>query len=203
MQRKSTLRIFLAALAILTISPTSARTWTSADGKSTFEGDLIAYSADTGEVTVDRGGKRITFKQQTLSASDIAFLKNGEATPVTTPKPAESSTPKPPVSTPMKSTAAPANDKPDYPFTPAPQANGKPWLIKTFGPVGIGIMLEKGLVMKIQNVEAGSPAEKTGKLKQGDIIESINGMRFSDTKRDLRFVLANLERKMLTTDFTD
>ena len=80
----------------------------------------------------------------------------------------------------------------DYTFTPAPLANGKPWLIKNFGPVGIGILLEKGLVMKIQNVEAGSPAEKTGKLKQGDNIESINGVKLSDTKRDPRLVLADI-----------
>ena len=88
----------------------------------------------------------------------------------------------------------------DYPFTPAPLANGKPWLIKTFGPVGIGIMLEKGPAMKIQNVEAGSPAEKTGKLKQGDIIESINGVKLSETKRDLRLVLADIITEAEATD---
>jgi hypothetical protein len=82
--------------------------------------------------------------------------------------------------------------KPGFPFTPAPQANGKAWLIKNFGPVGIGIMLEKGFVMKIQNVEAGSPAEKTGKLKPGDIIESINGVKLSETNRDPRLVLAGI-----------
>jgi hypothetical protein len=49
-------------------------------------------------------------------------------------------------------------------------------------------MLEKGPVMKIQNVEPGSPAEKAGNLKQGDIIESINGVKLTDTKRDPRLV---------------
>ena len=185
------LAVGFTAIILLTPS-TSARTWKSADGKSSFVGDLIAYNAETGEVTVDRGGKRITFKQQMLSETDIAFLNDGKATPVASPKPAEPSNQKPPASTPIQSTAATANDNTDYTFTPLPLANSKPWLIKTFGPVGIGIMLEKGPVMKIQNVESGSPAEKTGQLKQGDIIESINGVKLSDTKRDPRLVLADI-----------
>lgn len=88
----------------------------------------------------------------------------------------------------------------DYTFTPAPLANGKPWLIRNFGPVGIGIMLDKGPLMKIQNVEAGSPAEKTGKLKQGDVIESINGLKLSDTKRDPRLFLADIITEAEATD---
>jgi hypothetical protein len=177
---------------------------------------LIEYKADTAEVTVDRGGKRITFKQQMLSAADIAFLTNGKAapaattTPATSPKPVESSAQKPPVSTPVKSTpvaSAPANHpalvgygKPDYTFKPAPFDKGKSWLIKNFGPVGIGIMLEKGPVMKINNVEVGSPAEKAGNLKQGDIIESINGVKLTDTKRDPRLVLGDLITEAEATD---
>jgi hypothetical protein len=54
--------------------------------------------------------------------------------------------------------------------------------------------------MKIQNVEAGSPAEKTGSLKQGDIIESINGVKLPDTKRDPRLVLGDLITEAEATD---
>ncbi len=168
-----------------------ARTWKSADGKSTFEGELIAYNAGTGEVTVDRAGKRITFKQQMLSASDIEFLKNWKAAPSPTPAPPTPATP--PATTPVSSTAATAPaDKPDYTFKPAPFEKRNSWLIRNFGPVGIGIMLEKGPVMKINNVEPGSPAEKTGTLKQGDIIEIINGIKLSETKRDPRIVLGDI-----------
>lgn len=71
-----TLITSLISITLLAASGASARTWTSADGKSTFEGELVAYNADTGEVTVDREGKRITFKQQTLSEKDISFLKS-------------------------------------------------------------------------------------------------------------------------------
>jgi hypothetical protein len=188
----------ILAILSLTALSASARTWKSADGKSTFEGELIAYNAGTGEVTVDRGGKRITFKQQVLSAGDIDFLKNWKATPATEPKPAESSAPSAPASTPVNtapvtsSAATAPADKPDYIFKPAPFDKRNTWLIRNFGPVGIGIMLEKGPVMKINNVEPGSPAEKTGKLNQGDIIESINGIKLSETKRDPRMVLGDI-----------
>jgi hypothetical protein len=46
--------------------------------------------------------------------------------------------------------------------------------IKRFGPVGMGIdLLQPAFVMRISNIEEGSPAAVTGKLKKGQIIESI------------------------------
>lgn len=195
-------KAFFQALSflLLTALDTHARTWTSADGKSTFEGELIGYKAGTGEVTVDRAGKRVTFRQDILSDADIAFLKNAKAAPTTSPKPAEAPASKPAASTPVNNTALPGNAKPDYSFKPAPFEKRSSWLIKNFGPVGIGIMLEKGPVMKIQNVEPGSPAEKAGNLKQGDIIESINGLKLTDTKRDPRLVLGDLITEAEATD---
>ncbi|MFM2171261.1 MAG: hypothetical protein RI957_1490 [Verrucomicrobiota bacterium] len=195
-------KVFSQALffVLLTAPVTHARTWTSADGKSTFVGDLIAYNAATHEVTVDRAGKRVTFKEHVLSESDIAFLKNTSAPTLHTPKPVEAVTAKPPTSIPVNQTALLGNGRPDYTFKPAPFDKGKPWLIRNFGPVGIGIMLEKGPVMKIQNIEAGSPAEKAGNLKQGDIIESINGVKLTETKRDPRLVLGDLITEAEATD---
>lgn len=183
----------ILAILSLTALGIHARTWTSADGKSTFEGDLIAFNTDTGEVTVDRGGKRITFKQQILSTSDIAFLKNTKTAPAPAPEPAA---PAPTAAPP----SAPNPNIPDYTFKPAPLENGRPWLIRNFGPVGIGIMLEKGPVMKIQNVDPGSPAEKTGKLKQGDFIESINGIKLTENKRDPRLLLGDIITEAEATD---
>jgi hypothetical protein len=89
---------------------------------------------------------------------------------------------------------------PDIEFTPVPNRKQGRWAIKHFGPVGIGIMLEKDFVMKITNVEKDSPAEKTGKLKQGQIIESINGVNLSNTTRDPRLVLASLITNAEATD---
>ena len=141
---------FLAIIALTALSA-HARTWTSADGKSSFEGELIEFNATTGQVTVDRGGKHVTFKKQMLSDNDIAFLTNTKAAPTTTPKPAEPSNQKPLAVTPINNTAAAASNTTDYTFKPAPFDKRSTWLIKNFGPVGIGIMLEKGPVMKINS----------------------------------------------------
>lgn len=197
--------IQVLVIILLTALGAHARTWTSSDGKSTFEGDLIEYNTATGDVTVDREGERITFKQQKLSEGDIAFLKSAKAPADATPTPAETPTPKPstperPANIPVNQIALLGNGKADYTFTPAPLFNGRPWLIRNFGPVGIGIMIEKGPVMKIQNVEPGSPAEKAGNLKQGDIIESINGVKLADSKRDPRLVLGDLITEAEATD---
>lgn len=73
------------------------------------------------------------------------------------------------------------------------------WNVKNFGPVGIGIDLKKPLfTMVIKNVEKGSPAEKTGKLKKGQIIESINGTILED--RDPREILGDIITKAEATD---
>lgn len=58
----------------------SARTWTSADGEKTFEGDLKSYDAGKGSVTVTlANGRQLTFMQDKLSELDISWLKkNGK-----------------------------------------------------------------------------------------------------------------------------
>lgn len=71
-------QLIASALAALFLSLTAAhaRTWTSTDGSKTFEGELQAYNAETGAVTVKlANGKDLTFPQDKLSENDIAFLK--------------------------------------------------------------------------------------------------------------------------------
>lgn len=80
-------------------------------------------------------------------------------------------------------------------FNPFPADTGrsgnKAWLVRNFGPVGIGINLKRpGMTMEINNVEVGSPAEATGKLKKGQIIESINGVVLE--KIDPRIILGDI-----------
>ncbi len=77
-------------------------------------------------------------------------------------------------------------------FQPSPkEGDNKPWNIQNFGPVGIGINLTSpGFQMVISNVEKGSPAEQTGKLKKGQIIESINGVVLKD--RDPREIIGDI-----------
>ncbi len=50
-----------------------ARTWTSADGSKTFEGDFVSCN-DT-SVTVKRGIKQMTFKLTLLSEEDQKWAK--------------------------------------------------------------------------------------------------------------------------------
>ncbi|MEN8772470.1 MAG: sialate O-acetylesterase [Akkermansiaceae bacterium] len=53
-----------------------ARTWTSSDGERTFEGELQAFDADSGKVTVVlKNRRKLTFTQDKLSEEDIAWLK--------------------------------------------------------------------------------------------------------------------------------
>ncbi|MFM7182166.1 MAG: sialate O-acetylesterase [Verrucomicrobiales bacterium] len=68
-----------------------ARTWTSPDGSKTFEGELKSYDPATGMVGVTlANGKELVFKQDKLSADDIAFLQEKGATGTPPPAPAAS-----------------------------------------------------------------------------------------------------------------
>jgi Family of unknown function (DUF6288) len=87
------------------------------------------------------------------------------------------------------------------PFSLNPQESGwkKPYTIDRFGPVGIGIELTlPAFGMKVKNVEKDSPAEATGKLKPGQIIESINGVTLKE--RDPRIILGEIITKAEATD---
>ena len=52
-----------------------ARTWRSADGSQTFQGELVKYNDYTGMVTVDRGDRKLTFPQKLLSPADIEYIR--------------------------------------------------------------------------------------------------------------------------------
>ncbi len=87
------------------------------------------------------------------------------------------------------------------PFSLFPQETGwkKPYTIDRFGPVGIGIELTlPAFGMKVKNVEKDSPAEATGKLKPGQIIESINGVTLKDF--DPRIIFGGIITKAEASD---
>ena len=66
-------------------------------------------------------------------------------------------------------------------FSTAPSEIQSSQLVERFGPVGIGIeLVQPAFGMKVKNVEKGSPAEATGKLKTGQVIETINGQKLAD-----------------------
>ncbi len=66
-------------------------------------------------------------------------------------------------------------------FSTRPNETASLTNIKRFGPVGIGIdLIQPAFTMRISHIEMGSPAAATGKLKPGQIIESINGQKLAD-----------------------
>lgn len=67
--------VLTAILGCSLISGVNARTWTSADGAKTFEGDLKSYDEASGVVSVTVNGSVTTFTQDKLSEADIAWLK--------------------------------------------------------------------------------------------------------------------------------
>ncbi|PQJ29474.1 hypothetical protein BSZ32_13895 [Rubritalea profundi] len=80
-------------------------------------------------------------------------------------------------------------ETPQFHMYPDPAAAR--YIIKRFGPVGIGLELRKpNFTMHITGVEKGSPAEACGKLKKGQIIETINGKTLKDI--DPRVLLGNM-----------
>lgn len=81
-------------------------------------------------------------------------------------------------------------------FSTRPDETKSVTTIERFGPVGIGIDLHQpAFVMKVKNVEEGSPAAATGKLAAGQVIESINGQRLAaiDPRIQLGEILAAAE----------
>lgn len=63
--------------------------------------------------------------------------------------------------------------------------------IERFGPVGMSIdLIQPAFTMRIKSIEDGSPAAATGKLKPGQIIETINGEKLKDI--DPRIQLGNM-----------
>lgn len=77
MIKQNRIHLFLQfAAAFLLVASVHARTWTSADGAKTFQGELKSYDATSGKVSVTKpNGKRLSFTQDKLSADDIAWLK--------------------------------------------------------------------------------------------------------------------------------
>jgi len=78
---KSSLLILVLGVGVL-LPMAEGRTWTSADGTQTFEGELKSYDAAKGIVRVVRpNGVRTTFTQDKLSAEDIAWLEENANKP--------------------------------------------------------------------------------------------------------------------------
>lgn len=69
----------LTGLLLASLAWAPARTWTSADGEKTFEGDLRGFDDATGKVTVLVNGRQLVFDQDKLSEEDRNFLTEWKA----------------------------------------------------------------------------------------------------------------------------
>jgi len=68
--------LLIAAITCLLLTGAHARTWNSADGTRTFEGELQSYDPASGAVAVSLGGnKTMKFHRDKVCEADIAFLK--------------------------------------------------------------------------------------------------------------------------------
>ncbi len=76
---KHRLTSLLLAAGICAVSPADARTWTSADGASTFAGKFVEYDEAAAKVTITKGFRDITFGIDKLSEADREWLKEQQA----------------------------------------------------------------------------------------------------------------------------
>jgi hypothetical protein len=66
-------KLLIPSITLLIAGSSWARTWTSADGSKTFEGDYLSSSSDS--VTVLKKGSKLTFKLDLLSEQDQEYVK--------------------------------------------------------------------------------------------------------------------------------
>ncbi|MDB4756323.1 DUF6288 domain-containing protein [Mariniblastus sp.] len=84
-------------------------------------------------------------------------------------------------------------------FSTRPSESSSLQTMKRFGPVGMGIdLIQPAFTMRISHIEDGSPAATTGKLKAGQIIETINGQKLADV--DPRIQLGQILARAEATD---
>jgi hypothetical protein len=184
--------VFLVPALLLVVFTVEARTWTDTKGR-TIEAEISRVEG--GVAIVKKDGKEVRLPLDILSAQDKDFVAKWSVEK----QPAK---PAAPVANKPAPKPAPAGAEAPYYtaettpiFNPYPENTGRsgsrPWLVRNLGPVGIGInLIRPGMTMQISNVEKGSPAEATGKLQKGQIIESINGKVLEKT--DPRVILGDI-----------
>lgn len=59
---------------LFSVSLLEARTWTSSDGTKTFKGDIRRYDEGSGKVTVLKGFREVSFRDEVLSDEDRKWL---------------------------------------------------------------------------------------------------------------------------------
>lgn len=73
----------LITFLILSLTPLSAKTWTSADGAKTIEGDYVSHTDE--QVVIKSRGKEIIIKYEFLSALDRKWVEDLDKAPAADP----------------------------------------------------------------------------------------------------------------------
>ncbi len=192
---------FVVPVMFLVAFNLEARTWTDTRGR-TINAEMLRVDGDA--VIVRRDGRDVRLPMEMLSEPDKDFVRNWTQQQAV----AKPTQPKPAAAQPIKAPSQPAADAQAAYYTeattplfnPFPNINDRrTWLVRNLGPVGIGInLIRPGMTMQIHNVEKGSPAEATGKLAKGQIIESINGVVLREI--DPRIILGDILTEAEATD---
>jgi len=189
----------LAIPALLLISNLAdARTWKDNRGR-TIEAEMLRIEGEA--AIVNRGGQEVRLPLAILSEQDKQFVANWKPEKPAASAPRLAANPVPVANTqPVADPAAYYTVATTPLFNPFPNVTDRrPWLVRNLGPVGIGINLTRpGMTMQIHNLEKGSPAEATGKLEKGQIIESINGRVLKEI--DPRIILGDIVTEAEATD---
>ncbi len=67
--------LIISGLASLCLATAQARTWTSKKG-TTVEAEIVSVTGDQVTIKMDKGGRKITFSKNTLSAADQEFVED-------------------------------------------------------------------------------------------------------------------------------
>ena len=66
-------------LALTMEAAAKLRTWTSIDGKKTFQGELVSFDGKT--VKINRSGRELSFDKSFLSKADVQWIENQSTAP--------------------------------------------------------------------------------------------------------------------------
>tara|TARA_R110000850_G_scaffold85453_12_gene183740 strand:+ start:451 stop:834 length:384 start_codon:yes stop_codon:yes gene_type:complete len=72
-------KMILTTTLCLVISVSNARTWTSADGSRTFDGEIRSYDTEKKAVSVLSSGRVLTFTEDKISEADLTYIREWEA----------------------------------------------------------------------------------------------------------------------------
>jgi hypothetical protein len=209
---KTLIKSILVIACVFSAYSAQAKTWTSDDGKKTFEGELLSYDPDTGAVGVKlTNGKNLNFTQDKLSEEDINFLKEkGKVIPPdsVSEKPKETSDggsgdmSKPAhiyllIGQSNMAGRAPITDKESGPIKGCFLLNGEDAWEAAENPLNRYSTIRKGLDMQKLNPGYGfaeAMIEKNSKTSIGLVVNAKGGSKIEEWSKGTKFYAEAIRR---------